>query len=164
MSSQQPDSQSSTANTSFTSNFSNKDDEDAFPERLTRTSSTTIGSGLDDEDFAEASHQLERETLEQIKRENFLSSGNVATECFRSSGNETRRSTETFRSIDEDALRETSFRLEASIDTSSSIASPNGTFLRSQIARQGTSPVSNAQPSHARNQPLKIVPFCQPAA
>jgi hypothetical protein len=152
MSSQQFTSQPFTANTSFTSNSDDKDDEDAFPAQLTHTSSITTGSGLD-EDSTKVSYQLERESLEQISRERLLSSGNVALDYFQSSGNETRTSPETFGSIDEDALLETSFRVEASIDTSSSVTSPQGPFLRSQNVRQGVTSVSNAQPS-PRDSPL----------
>jgi hypothetical protein len=153
MSSQQSNSHPFTANTSFTSNCDDKGDEDAFPAQLTHTSSITTGSRLDDEDSAKVSYQLERESLEQINRERLLSSGNVALDYFQSSGNETRTSTETFGSIDEDALLETSFRVEASIDTSSSVTSPQGSFLRSQNVRQGVTSVSNAQPS-SRDSPL----------
>jgi hypothetical protein len=147
MSSQQSNSHPFTANTSFTSNCDDKGDEDAFPAQLTHTRSITTGLRLDDEDSAKVSCQLERESLEQINRERLLSSGNVALDYFQSSGNETRTSTETFGSIDEDALLETSFRVEASIDTSSSVTSPQGSLVRSQNLRQGVTSVSNAQPS-----------------
>lgn len=158
MSSQQSAKQPLTANTSFASDMG---DTDAFRPKMTRTSSTTMGSELEDEFFVQVSAQLEQEWSAQIEREHLGSSGSVAQENLQSSRNMTRESSSTFGSIDEDALLETSFKIEAGVYSITAETSPTRRFLRSDSARLGGSSPS-FQPLNSRNVASPTTPISKP--
>ncbi|KAF2642160.1 hypothetical protein P280DRAFT_449672 [Massarina eburnea CBS 473.64] len=98
--------QADTAVTSFTS-----DAYDADVPKLTRTSSTTMGS-LDDQDLLNVSAQLEREIAERLQVERDRINRFGPSQSSQLSRDPTRESSSTFGSVDEDALLETSFRVE----------------------------------------------------
>jgi hypothetical protein len=139
-----------TANTSFASDIY---DEDVDYPRTKRTNSTTMGSGLADDDFKDLSAQLEREMSAQLAREHLRSPGNVALDYLHSSGNETRESmSTTFGSIDEEALAdaETSFRIESDMYGFGPGSTPTRRILRSDSARSEPSssrPIVKLPPS-----------------
>lgn len=128
----QPD----TVATSFTSSAYDADVQ--YP-KLTRTSSTTIGS-LDDQDLMNVSARLERETASLQK------------ELSQSSQDLTRESSSTFGSIDEDDLAATSFKVEAEYTLPQPSLpppmSPSRSAAQSDSARQSQSPV---KPGHLQN-------------
>ncbi|KAF2715699.1 hypothetical protein K504DRAFT_529828 [Pleomassaria siparia CBS 279.74] len=128
MSSQRSATQALTTNTSFASDMG--DTKSGHP-RFTRTSSTTMGS-LDDDDFLDVSAQLEQEMFAQLERENLRSSGSERSDPLQSSS--TRESLSTFGSIDEAALLETSFRVEAGVTSPNAKNSPAMPFLQTDGA------------------------------
>jgi hypothetical protein len=101
-------SQQSQADTAVTSFTSDAYDADVSYPKLTRTSFTTMAS-LEDEDLANASAQLQRETEEHELRQ-AQGSQELAQEA---SQEMTRESTSTFESIDEHGLLKRSFHVKA---------------------------------------------------
>lgn len=139
-----PDTANTSLNTSFTSDACEA--EVQYP-RLTRTSSTTMGS-LSDTDLLNVSSKLERDTTKPEKE--------LSQEL-------ARESSSTFGSVDEDGLIETSFRVEAEdpiprLPPLRPPVSPGGPTVRADSARGTPSPGKNvtriqdpmAGPSKAR--------------